>query len=145
MKTVKFIKGLVIDEVALLEGEDLHQWQYPIQNMARISSDSALMTEEKIDFRVVPIHHLRDSKRQLDGSVKHSDTYIAYSDEVKDLLEMPFDVLQGCIDAERAHSGRIESQLYKAESENRGYDSRMREIDASSLWKRIKFVFTKKI
>lgn len=144
MKTVKFVRDLVIEERPLLTGEDVLCYAEP-RNMIPVGPCSAIHADTPIDTKVVPIYHFARRTEDFRGNTTDAHTYIAYSDKVKELIEMPIDTLKAELEYSREHAQRIETQLYKTQVENEGYEMRFNEIANSSIWKRIKFLFTRKI
>ena len=121
MKRVKFIRELVIDEVPMVERDEIRY--HVFDDLVPFSADAALIAKD-VEVRVVPVHRL--SKMHNGETVTN---YIAYSKEVQELLEMPFDVMKKEREILDGHCTRI-----------------TRELDSyrdAKLWARIKFVFQK--
>jgi hypothetical protein len=128
MRYVKFIKRLVVDEVPLLARDEVRYAQLDTLTPIAYSGDEVLMTDAVVQDIVVPVHRLCKATRDQRTGENHVDTtYIAYSEEVQKLLEMPFDVIKSELEACRA-MGEV-------------YRGRLSDVKNANLWTRIKYVF----
>lgn len=128
MRYVKFIKALVVDKVPC-ENRDSIRYSV-MQDIIPIVSDrnEVLLTNEVVQDMVVPVHHLcRNHKDYKTGEIRRTNTFIAYSKEVQELLEMPFDV--------------IKSELESCRALCTMYQGRLSDVKHANLWTRIKYLF----
>ena len=124
MKIVKYVHSLNVEERPYLGVDELQSHRVDMPTLAPVP-DGALALAEEVEVRVVPIHHLQwNNARQGRG-----DAYIAYSKEVQDLLEMPFDAMSKQIDTLIDHNDRLRVRVHHFQN--------------MTLWQRIKWVFLK--
>ncbi len=127
MRRVKFIRSLVVDEVTAFDEVEYHR--APPQ--CTMTSDGALLTgADHVTHRVIPVTHLCQNYRDR---VARTDTYIAYSDEVCELLETPINTI---IES----NNRLQSDALELRYEL-GRFKRWRSAHTKSFWKRLMFVF----
>lgn len=105
MKTVKFIRSIVIDKVTKLSG--LEYFEYVRTKGPRLASrvtesDEVLLTE-KFERAVVPITQLC-----MTGA---ADVYIAYSEEVEKDLGIPIRAIITSARAKEANYGEIATKF----------------------------------
>ena len=125
MRKVKFISGLKVESRPMLNPDEIRY--HMMESIPPVPvGDEFLATTAEVNTMVVPIHWLRKIENG-----EQVDTYIAYSKDVQELLEMPFDVL-------RDENITLTHQLYDARD-------RIDNICGAGLWRRLKFLFTKKI
>ena len=128
MEKVNFIESLNIEERPMLRGSEVIKYHScePF-GLNYVDGEGTMVPERTIKDRIVPIHQIN----KIDKSVKPDlcdnkppkiiKTYIAYSKEVQELLEMPFDLMKGEIEDLQKRNERIAT---------------------ASLWKRCKFMLT---
>lgn len=124
MREVTFIRGLEVETVraAPLDGVRYYEMgELP----TILPTEELLMTEQVVKERVVPVHRLRG----LRGP--RSDTYIAYSADVQELLELPFTVM--------------ERQLKEQDVALLTLRSRLARLTDATLWERLRFLFQKRL
>ena len=125
MRRVKFISGLKIEERPLLDTDEVKYGLYG-DYMEAPTEDGMLDVGKAVTEMVVPVHRL---SCVTNGTRK--DTYIAYSSEVQDFLETPFDALKEA-------NEMLERQLSDARN-------RVDSICGAGLGRRLRFLFTRKI
>jgi hypothetical protein len=88
VRYVNLIRSLDIIEVPMVNSEEV-QYQ-PLESMHAVGIDEFLLdTTATVKHKPLPIHKI--------SKICHGqkvDTFIAYSREVQDLLELPFDLLK---------------------------------------------------
>lgn len=118
MRMVKFIKSLNVDLIPLT-GNDMKYYSQNFTVVDDIGKPAFLHTEVQVKEHVVPINIFSQIRKG-----KRTETYIAYSEEVQELLEMPFK--------------SINEQLYLAEKYKR-------KIETATWINRLLYVFTGKL
>ncbi len=97
--------------------------------MTPIAKNAALHTDGVYDIRVAPAHHFKNMFRYPHNTnIEDQDLFIAYSADVQELLELPFDCLS--------------NQLTDALEEQQALKTR---LTAATLWQRLKFLFLKRL
>lgn len=130
MREVTFVSGLKIESV-LATGANEISYHVMSERPLFATDGSALALENMtVTSQVVPVHALRGLNWR-----DQSTTYIAYSKEVQKLLCLPFDAMAKQIEALESTASQLR-QLH---------DKRLREIADSTLWQRLKYLFTRKI
>ena len=121
MKMVNFVSGLRTSLVPCYDAETIryHEMQRPIP----VSDYKVLDLTETVQTRVATVFHI--------CAIGKKDVYVAYSEEVERLLGIPI----RCIVKEKT----------VAVAESNRYQSRLRMISGMSTWKRLVFLFTKKL
>ncbi len=137
MRKVKFIKSLNIEEVMSRDPNNIRYHEVRLDDWS-MTLDRQLVNA-KTDKKIVPIHHISEGRRyecedSPDGyRAEITDTYIAYSEEVEKLLEMPFKLINDENKELQLKVDRLNSELLEVRSR----ENRLRE----SLWLRVKFLF----
>ena len=125
MRKVQFISGLKIESRPMLNPDEVRY--HLMDNIPPVPvGGEFLATTAEVNTMVAPIHWLRKIENG-----EQVDTYIAYSKEVQDLLELPFDVLKD-------ENDNLINQLYDARN-------RISDVCDAGFWRRLRFLFTKKI
>lgn len=142
MKKVKFVRSLNIENVEYYKHDEIR-----CTNMTPVMGDYGygyLDTGAQVTDRVVPItkftRYKRDPRTQ---EVFSQDTYIAWSPEVEELLDLPFRSLNEQIDT-------LKTKTWKLEDELRGYKEANRELKScldksATFWQRVKYLFARKL
>jgi hypothetical protein len=138
MRVVKFVESLNIREVRLVEGEDL-RYQYQ-ENLAPISGCNAFIVGQDVKTRIVPIHHTVKKSFDVgdDTQCAFIDKFVAYSDEVQDFLELPFDHLKATVES-------LDRVVIRYRDDNNKLRSKIREMSQANFWNRLKFLFSRKM
>lgn len=136
MRVVKFIKSLNIEEVPAYCGDE-------VQYMRMTGTVQPIDHDEFADFGVTekihaaPVHHF---SRSFSGGncfnpnkVERVDAFIAYSQEVQELLGMPFDAL-------KEENERLSDRCSSLENANASKASALHKIETLSFIGRLKFV-----
>lgn len=89
MKRVKFIKSLNV-EILPLTDYNIRYWNTEATPIMDEGEEKLLHTTLKVKMEIIPVHILSKVK----GRKRISTTYIAYSKEVEDLLDMPFNTMR---------------------------------------------------
>lgn len=126
MRTAQFITRLEVETVPVGNLADGAHY-FRMQNAAMVGEDEYAELPVAVTRKVAPIHRLCRGHG--------SEMLIAYSDEVQDLLKLPFDVYQQELaDARALHSRlRGEASLLK---------ERLGAFEGMTLWSRLKYLFT---
>jgi len=122
MRRVKLIRELVIDEVPVMGCEEIRYFTAPPLRTVGVGPNEFMAVDATVTTHVVPIHRI---SRGSPSGVTH--TYIAYSKEVQDLLEMPFDAITRESENCRALTNKTSREL--------GAIKNMR------FWDRLRFLF----
>ena len=125
MRRVKFITGLKIEDRTLYDGQELRYATMSAmpQNLAFLDKNAAIDIETTVEYRVVPVQHLR---QYTPGGP--SDTFIAHSPEVENLLKMPFEAMQQHI---KEQQGEIQRLM-----------PFWNWVRRAGFWQRLRFLFT---
>lgn len=126
MRYVKFIKRLVIDKLPMISGDEIRY--HTSHDLPPMIDGEMLLVKEPVITHIVPIHRLCKATRDNRTGENHIDTiYIAYSKEVQELLEMPFDVIKSELETCRvlSHTQAI----------------RLNRVRYATVWIRIKYLF----
>jgi hypothetical protein len=164
-KVVKFVTDLVVKDVRFLGQFDI---SYEVSPEITIPVEDGWLThmnKEDMWYRVekfAPIHNFAIAKE--DGS--YDDIYIAYTEDVQQLLNLPLDVYQrelstlsGKNSILKKDKEGLERDLAILEKENKGLkeekvsleeekaslEEEVSAIKEANFWKRLKFLFTRKI
>jgi len=130
MRYVKFIKRLVIDQIPMLSRDEIRYQS--MENMVPIGPDNVLLPDSVVETQIVPIHRLCKAHRDRKTGENYVDTtYIAYSKEVQELLEMPFDV--------------IKSELEESRRQLNLVRRRLGDMLNANVWTRIKYLFKQEL
>lgn len=149
MRKVTVIKSLkVLKETMAIHPDDPQFRYHAMSQLPRLADSGAILPEGGLenmtaDIKIVPITqvHFSDSKRD--------DLYIAYTDEVREFLELPIyelrtqvNTLSGLLsDCERRY---IDVVMRMEDAKIEILQLRL-DLEKASLWNRIKFVFTGKL
>ena len=131
MKYAIFVEGLITREVPLMHQIDYYK--HSCLESAAFTGDGMALCDATIERKSAPIHHLRKviGGRFPDNNDEVKDIYIAYSEEVQDLLFMPFDTFKVELDAAR-HSRDSTEEKYKI---------LVRKYKSMSIFDKIKFLW----
>jgi len=145
VKTVKFIESLNIREVPLLYGDSI-RYQSP-ERLAFVGLDAAIPVDEPVKTHVAPAHHFYEA---FNGDHPWQEpevieTYIAYTEEVQELLGMPFDTLKKNLEQEREAHSKTHKDLEKISSANNRVVDKLEMVSKSSFWQRLKLLFSGRI
>ena len=122
MKKVKFIKSLVVEELPLTSDNITY---HSLDATPVLYKDEYHMLATNVETKVVPIHIINQfnyEKHQVE------EVFIAYSEEVEDLLHMPFK----CITESRDMALNSYSKL-------------LHKVNKANWIKRLKYLFTRKL
>lgn len=157
MRKVKLIKGLVVDEVMCWGGdwfnpEPLSFVQCNPNNTPVHETGEILLTDTYVKH-VVPVKRL--FKRFYNDMTKETTselTYIAISPVVEELLEGYIHVLvheKEAAEADRDYEKRRKEENYSELLESRKEVGRLKgqlyDINNTSFWKRLKYLFTGRV
>lgn len=139
MRKVKFIESLNIKEVPCMNKEHL---QYHVINPAWTSfigeGSEALCLDEEPTCRTVLIHHLcKHHRPPFKDPGKLSETeeiYIAYSKEVQDLIELPFDLISEQLSFYKRKNSELSGEVIRLEGI-------LMKIKQLSFYQRVKALF----
>jgi hypothetical protein len=119
MKIVKFIRSLNVEEVPC--GERQNMFQYYDHDLYPISyTNLVIAPNTRVQNKIVPIHTLFEWKTESDGLIDKKETYIAISEEVEELLGMPYKSLatrNDFLEKELIKCGSIIAEVNKKSSE----------------------------
>lgn len=128
MREVNFIRGLVIEKVLCAPRQDIEVHDMR-GSLTPTTTDEALLTDEAVTTTVVPVHRLSRSTREpVTGDVVRCDTFIAYSKEVQELIEIPIDAIA---EALKLCENNLQHSRQQVDSFRRG-----------SFWSRLRYAFT---
>ena len=146
MKIVNFIKSMEVERIPVSENLD----EFSYSRFIRRTSDGAWTDLEAViedatyQRIIVPIHQFNEGNYtggvNLDGTdeIEISETYIAISEEVEELLGKPIYAAQ--------EAAKLEVAMAKEEAKReieraRYYEEQWQKYDAS-FWKRFLYLFT---
>ena len=107
MRIVKFIQSLNIKDVRLYKYQELKYSTLSMDRLQPISDDEFIDAEA--DTRVIPVHEFR--KNYGRNSDYTEEYFIAFSKEVQDLLEMPFDIMKEQLESAHSELSLLRRQL----------------------------------
>lgn len=139
-KLVKFITDLVIEERLIPEGmevmEYFHQW------------GSSLEPDSELGFvttTYVPIIDIHQRNLNSEGNPVIDSTYIAYTNEVCELLQMPFNLISDELGLERSSNRDLRVSERALKGTVTDLERELEQIKSYGLWDRIKFLITGKL
>lgn len=136
MKKVKFIRSLNIEDVPCADRHYFEYHQLASVNFVEIEgSESILLSKEPSDCHSVSIQKINKATTASDLlNPEIEETYIAYSKEVQEFLEMPFDLLQEQLYTAQKRCNKYQSEVYYLRET-------LEEYKEASFKKRLKFLF----
>jgi hypothetical protein len=154
MEQVNFIRALVIDKVPMANEKDMPYHYFDPESWTRFPEDGevkAVLTEQEVQTKVVPITQFHqglgyDKRREFDPLYVPpvERTYIAYSEEVAKLLDVPINAI---IREQRSQESRMwaaEARAERAENTVMDAEAKFAEVSNWDLLERIRFLFRPK-
>lgn len=136
MKIVKFIKSLNVEEVPC--GERQHMFQYYDHDLYPVSNtDLVIAPNTRVQNKIVPIHELFQWKSTSDGLIDKKEMYIAISEEVDELLGMPYASLAARNDFLEKEFIKLRTLLSEADKKNRDQSTKIYKMENASWWRRL--------
>lgn len=135
MKYVNFVSGLVVEKVPHLGKDDM---DYNTVSFPAQLDDGTLLglsTGVQKYTRTVPIFHM--------CGLGKADTYVAYSEEMEQLLGIPIRALVEERDMHKHQSSRYFYEKRLEYAERLRLHARLRRLQEWTVWQRIRFVFTR--
>lgn len=141
MRYVTLVESLNLRKLPMLNNDEVRYHSLDTITPVPGPGDTEfLATEERIETRVVPIHEFVFPDRGRSAPVDmdmlnrrvqaQNKVYIAWSQEVQELLEMPFDVLKRQLDEAQ---GLINDLRYVRD-----------RYRYAGWWKRLRYLFTRR-
>lgn len=130
-KWATLVLSLNTKQVPVLPGDKIRYM--PMQSFAQVSDDMFIGNVEDCAITHVVGAH-RFSQRIDDGvspwwaGAEIETTYIAYSEDVQRLLELPFDLISESRDQAQAKNAKLQG--------------RIEDIKTCSFWQRLRFLFS---
>jgi len=144
MRNVKFVRSLNVEIAQVMSDTELRYHDFKMTRMAS-NGASLRFADEEVKEHVVPIHQfcrVTQEARHPGEAPEIETTYLAYSKEVEELLELPFLALRN--EVRDAHHGRIRAE--RQAEDLHSLNSMMTEVvEEASFWKRLKFLFGGKL
>ncbi len=144
MKIVKLIRDLVIEEVPLAEGDSVKYWVHENPKNMHYVGDGYIKTTETVKEHIAPVLELWNNRGE-----NQERTYIAVTEEVKELLQVPFESLMLQLsETEKSRdswcdlSQEATRKLQKKNHECHKLKDKIHNINRSSFWCRLKLLFT---
>lgn len=150
MRTAKLIKSLEIEEVQIFSGDEVQYTtlRYP-DNLSVVGPEDFMDTDLKVEHSIVPVirintpkdvpQHELEAHGEAMGRPPVDELYIAYSPEVQQLLEMPFNVLHQECKSLSASLSTTQTELRVVRGD---FTDLKLEIDGAGVWQRLKYLFT---
>lgn len=153
MRTVKFIRSLNVEAARLIDDREMtmeYHRAMPVPRAADRTGMKYLLAENDIVDRViVPVHHLSrstipDNKRPPgpDNEPVVDEMFIAYSDEVADLLGLPVKALTDRVKMQEAEIEGLNMQKRGLLADLDGAACNLKSFAEASLLSRLKYLFT---
>lgn len=129
MRIVKFIHSLNIQERPYYGEDEINYSNFDrISLIDREPVGGGILTDEVCETKIVPVHKI--NRRKINSNEVET-TYIAYSEEVEKLLDMPFTLLKENAKLNSEYSYQLEREL--------------RRYTTATWWTRFRYLFTSKI